>query len=76
MGDVAALIAPRKLVVYSGEKDNIFPLEGSKEAFATVQHAFTDAGRPHNCRHLVGPGGHGFAPEPVWPVIMNLQEEN
>ncbi len=75
MGDVAALIAPRKLVVYSGAADNIFPLEGSKEAFATVQRAFADTGVPKHCRHLVGPGGHGFEPELVWPVIMQLQED-
>ena len=75
MGDVAALIAPRKLVAYSGEQDGIFPLEGSNEAFATVQKAFDDAGVPKRCRHLIGPGGHGFDPELVWPVIMQLQEE-
>ena len=76
MGDVAALIAPRKLVVYSGAQDKIFPLEGSKEAFAIVQRAFDDAGVSKRCRHLVGSGGHGFDPELVWPVIMQLQEEN
>lgn len=76
MGDVAALIAPRKLVVYSGASDNIFPLDGSKKAFETVQKAFADAGKLQNCHHLVGPGGHGFDPELVWPVIMKTQEES
>jgi hypothetical protein len=75
MGDVAALIAPRPLVVYSGAADNIFPLAGSKTAFATVRQAFSDAGCADRCAHVVGPGGHGFAPELVWPEFIKRTED-
>ena len=45
------------------------------QEYQTAQKAFDDAGVPKYCRHLVGTGGHGFDPELVWPVIMQLQEE-
>lgn len=69
MGDVGCLIAPRKLVVYSGESDNIFPIEGAKSSFDTLRKAYAD---PNDCRMLTSPGGHGFAPELVWPVALEL----
>ncbi len=69
MGDVGCLIAPRKLLVYSGESDNIFPLDGAKSSFETVRSAYAEK---NDCRMLTSPGGHGFAPELVWPVALEL----
>ncbi len=37
MGELAALIAPRKLLVSVGEKDPIFPLQGTKEVYAVIE---------------------------------------
>jgi len=36
MSDVAALIAPRPMLVISGSDDNIFPIEATKRAFQTL----------------------------------------
>ncbi len=40
MYDVAGLIAPRPLFVESGIKDDIFPIEASKQSFACVQKVY------------------------------------
>ena len=40
MYDVAGLIAPRPLFVESGMKDEIFPIEASKESFARVRKVY------------------------------------
>ena len=40
MYDVAALIAPRPLLVESGTKDPIFPVEAAKHAFEQVRRAY------------------------------------
>ena len=51
------------------------PVVDEENVSFDAQKAFDDAGVPKRCRHLIGPGGHGFDPELVWPVIMQLQEE-
>jgi dienelactone hydrolase len=40
MYDVAGLIAPRPLFVESGEKDEIFPIEASRESFTRVKKVY------------------------------------
>jgi len=40
MYDVAGLIAPRPLFVESGERDNIFPIQASRESFARVKKVY------------------------------------
>lgn len=72
MGDIAALIAPRPLVVVAGETDPIFPVAGVREAFATIQDFYTAAGAPGSCRLVIGDGGHRFYAGDAWPVLESL----
>ncbi len=60
MSDIAGLIAPRPLFVESGEKDPIFPLSGSREAFQAVQRVYEVLGRPELCTREEFPGEHEF----------------
>ncbi len=69
MGDLAALIAPRPLVVVAGHDDPIFPLYGVLETYDTIEGIYRAAGVPDNCRLVVGNGGHRFYPEDAWPVF-------
>lgn len=69
MGDLGALIAPRKLLVVCGDKDPIFPLEGVEKSFDLIQKAYAHAGIEDQCRLLVGDGGHQFFPKQAWPII-------
>lgn len=60
MGDMAAAIAPRKLIVIHGKEDYIFPDEGVKEIFATMQDIYAAAGAPDNCALATGAEGHRY----------------
>lgn len=66
--DIAALIAPRPLLIQSGERDPIFPIQSARRAFALVQQAYLSAQAPDQVRHDIHPGAHVFAPETplVW----------
>ncbi len=61
MSDVAGLIAPRALWAESGEKDNIFPIEASKQAFAEVRKIYEVFGEGARCGHEVFDDGHSFS---------------
>lgn len=58
--DVASLIAPRPLYVESGERDNIFPITASKEAFARVKAVYTALGAADAAQHEIFDGEHLF----------------
>jgi dienelactone hydrolase len=50
--DLAALIAPRSLMVMMGSQDGLFPLSGIKAAFAKIAQCYAKAGNPEGqtCR--------------------------
>ncbi len=60
MGDIAGLIAPRPFFVESGEKDPIFPLAGSREAFQAVQRVYEVFGQSELCKREEFPAEHEF----------------
>lgn len=68
-GDLAGLIAPRKLLVVAGRDDEIFPLEGVKRAFERAERVYAAAGVQENIRLVVGEGGHTFYAAPAWPIV-------
>jgi hypothetical protein len=60
MGDVASLIAPRPLRIISGELDGVYPIEGAREQYPTVQRAYDLIGAPGECDHFVHEFGHQY----------------
>lgn len=72
MGDLAVLIAPKKLVIVCGKDDNIFPLNGVNETFDIVKKLYKGAGVPDNCALIVGYAGHRFYANEAWPVMKEL----
>ena len=72
MGDLAGMIAPRKLVVVNGIKDDIFPDEGVRESYEIIQKMYAAAGVPDNCALVTGKGGHRFYADDAWPVAKKL----
>ena len=60
MYDVAGLIAPRPLFAESGDKDNIFPVEASRNSFARVKKVYQVMGAPEMAGHEVFSGEHSF----------------
>jgi dienelactone hydrolase len=74
MGDLSVLIAPRPIVIVTGLKDGIFPIDAAQKTFATVKSIYTEAGVPGNCRLIVGQEGHEFYPDQAWPVFRELSK--
>ena len=40
MGDLAGLVAPRKLLIMNGQKDDIFPIDAAREEFKTTKAVY------------------------------------
>ena len=74
MGDMATLIAPRKLVVISGKDDDCFPIKGALEAFETIKKVYTAAGVPNNCIQTIGPYGHRYYKENTWEAFEQIEK--
>lgn len=76
--DVLGLIAPRPLVIVSGNADEIFPLEPAIRQFARLREIYTAAGAPGRCRHVIASGGHRFYAEDSWRAMLPFwnEEEN
>jgi cephalosporin-C deacetylase-like acetyl esterase len=72
LGDLAALIAPRPLLVVAGQEDIAFPIEGAHEAYDRISEIYAWLGAGDRCRLIVGPEGHRFYPDLAWPAFEEL----
>lgn len=70
MEDVAALIAPRKLTIYAGKLDVIFPIDGVRESFETIKKIYGSSESPDNCRLVETPRDHYWCHELMWENIV------
>jgi len=75
MGDLAALIAPRALIVVCGREDAIFPLPGVRREYETARRVYRAAGVPDHCALVVGEGGHRFYAADAWPIYAHMLEK-
>ena len=69
MGDLTALIAPRKLVIINGVEDPIFPKDGVAETYETVKKIYAAAGAPQNCILTTGAEGHRYYKKEAWAAF-------
>jgi dienelactone hydrolase len=69
-GDLAALIAPRPLLINTGDVDPIFPLAGVYQAMMTLEGVYGQAGVPEQCELYVGEDHHRFFPERTWSFLQ------
>lgn len=72
MGDLAGLIAPRKLVIAAGREDDIFPIAGTQRAYARIQQIYDAAGVPQNCALVIGEGGHLNYADLLWQKLHEM----
>ena len=72
MGDLAVMIAPKKLVVLCGDEDDIFPLFGVKEVYGVIESLYKATNTPDHCALVVGKGGHRFYADDAWPVMKAM----
>jgi len=66
MGDLACLIAPRRLIVAAGREDKIFPLDGVEKTYDVIARIYRAAGAEGNCALVVGDGGHLNWADLIW----------
>ena len=76
MGDIACLIAPRKLVDVIGMTDVGFLATGSFNAFDTIKKVYKKAGCEDNCTLVVGEEGHRFYAEQGWMAFKEISGWN
>ena len=72
MGDLALLIAPRKLIVINGREDPIFPEPGVIETYETIKKIYHAAGAPDHCALVTGDGGHRYYKAPAWAAFDKM----
>ena len=69
MQDLACMVAPRKLVVVAGEKDELFPFYGVEEVYETVEKIYKQANCSENCSLVKTPEAHFWCADLVWEAI-------
>ena len=72
MGDLAGLIAPRILVVAAGEKDDIFPIESTRQNFEKIQKLYDVAGAGDRCALVIGEQGHYNYADLLWSKMHQM----
>lgn len=75
MQDLSALIVPRKLTIISGEKDDIFPIEGVKKGYETVEKIYKNRGAGKNCELVTTPKNHWWCTDIVWDAVNKATSE-
>ena len=76
MGDLAVMIAPKKLVVVCGKDDDIFPLNAVQATYDIIQQLYRASGVPNNCELVIGNGAHRFYADDSWPVMKKLLKKH
>lgn len=73
MGDMAGMIAPRPLIIAAGEKDRIFPIDGTYRSFNMAKYLYTISGASEKCALVIGEGGHLNYADLIWKKIYEIK---
>ena len=69
MGDIAGLVAPRKLLIINGVQDRIFPIGAARSEYETVKSVYEAFGASDNCEMFEGPEGHRYYMVGLWDFL-------
>ena len=72
IGDIAALIAPRPLVIVNGTQDTLFPIDGVISAHQIALQVYEAHDAKQNCELVVGRGGHRFYADQAWQRMLGI----
>ncbi|HJN16751.1 MAG TPA: hypothetical protein QGH10_14700 [Armatimonadota bacterium] len=72
MHDVAALIAPRPILIVNGREDPLFPTSEVDRAVERLRAIYRAAGAERHFGFAWGPEGHRFYPDVMWPVVEHV----
>ena len=68
--DVFASLAPHPISIETGEKDRIYPNEGSQKAIPIIKNAYQETGHPDKFLADVRPRGHEFNGDKMYPFML------
>ena len=75
MGELACLIAPRKLLVCNGEKDPIFLIEGTKEVCKVIKEIYDKEQASNNFKFVIMKDTpHYFDKDIIFKEIMDMRK--
>jgi cephalosporin-C deacetylase-like acetyl esterase len=75
MGELACLIAPRKLTLVNGEVDPIFYIKGTREVYKVIEKIYKKENAEENCRLVVLPDKpHYFDKEVVFGTLHEMRK--
>ena len=69
MGELATLIAPRKLLMVNGQKDPIFPIDGARDVYSVIEKIYQKEGVAENCELLETDREHYFSKDLIFAKI-------
>ena len=69
MQDLSALIAPKNLVIVTGDMDSIYPIDGVHTGYESVKAVYEKAVCPDKCSIVVTPKEHWWCVDLVWDAI-------
>ena len=75
MQDLSCLIAPRSLAIVAGAQDPIFPIDGVKKGFETVEIVYQKAGVLEKCRLIKTEKGHWWCEDIIWNTVKEETEK-
>jgi dienelactone hydrolase len=67
--DIAALVAPRPMLVESGSADPIFPVEPARQTVARLRAVYAELGADGHLHHDVFAGGHQWHGDLAYPFL-------
>ena len=65
-GDIAALIAPRPLLIQAGTRDPLFPIAATRAAVGKLKRCYALLGASRSLETDIFDGGHQFRGRPFW----------
>ncbi len=75
MGELACLIAPRKLIICNGELDDIFLLKGTKKVYKVIKQIYELENVKNNCKMIVYKNKpHYFDSEIAFGELKKMRE--
>ncbi|MBQ3047243.1 MAG: acetylxylan esterase [Clostridia bacterium] len=75
MQDLACLIAPRKLLITTGELDPSFLVSGVQRGYETVKEVYKKVGAEENSKLIVTHHGHWWEVDIMWPELKRIMKE-
>ena len=75
MGELACLIAPRKLLICNGETDPLFLLKGTEEVYKVIEEIYKQENAENNCKLVIFKDKpHYFDKEVVYHELMKMRK--